>query len=643
MASETLTSLAILKVNIDRGGDYLDYLVPFVLQILADHRPDPVTSEAVCSFIRDDFGLEIPDRAVQIVLQRVARKHWIQRINHVYRIQGEIPNPGIAAERAVASRHIKAVVLGLIEFSKPSPKALNTEEEATEAICGFLSEFNIPCLRAYLRGTAIPDLAQKRSSDVVLVAQYVIDLQQHDPERFDSFLIMLQGHMLANALLCPDLDRAPKTYKGVTFFLDTPLIVRLLGVEGEQRKSAASELTRLVRHLGARVAAFSHSRDELIEVLRGAAEHVNSPAGRGPIILEARRSGISRSDLLLLAERAEEEFARLNIEIVRTPGYEEKHRKLEIGESAFERALDDEVTYNNPRARQNDIRSVRSIYILRGNSAPFSVERSRATLVTSNTGFARAAFEYGKSIEQSRDVSSVITDFSLANMAWLKAPMGAPSLPRAEVLAFSYAAFHPSRELLDKYLAEIEKLEQSGKISERDHQLLRSSVSAQEELMKITLGDDAELTESTVMQVLERVSSAIRDEERGRTEAEANAHRKTRAQLKFEIASGARLQERLYWKCNNTAKIATHTLGLIFLVLLCVGLLQGVLAGVHRHSLPSWLMAAGSAFLLVLSFFNYAKGTTIKSVLDRLHRKVLTSLVQRESEAVGRDINTREA
>ena len=41
MSTATLTSLAILKVNLDQGNDYLDYLRPFILQVLVEHKPDP--------------------------------------------------------------------------------------------------------------------------------------------------------------------------------------------------------------------------------------------------------------------------------------------------------------------------------------------------------------------------------------------------------------------------------------------------------------------------------------------------------------------------------------------------------------------------------------------------------------------------
>ena len=81
----------------------------------------------------------------------------------------------------------------------------------------------------------------------------------------------------------------------------------------------------------------------------------------------------------------------------------------------------------------------------------------------------------GKKYESSQDVSVVITDFSLANMAWLKAPMGAPGIPRTQLLAFAYAALKPTSKLLEKLLTEIDKLKGQGKITEHAHQLLRSS------------------------------------------------------------------------------------------------------------------------------------------------------------------------
>jgi hypothetical protein len=157
MSSETLTSLAMLKVNVDHGRDYLDYLQPFVLQILVDQKPDPVTSVVVSEQIRICFGLEIPERAIQLVLKRLARRIPMKRDAGVYRITGALPDPRLAPKKANAERHIGTIVNGLVEFSQHSTRPVS-DEQAVTALLAFLSQFEVPFLRAYLRGTAIPTI-----------------------------------------------------------------------------------------------------------------------------------------------------------------------------------------------------------------------------------------------------------------------------------------------------------------------------------------------------------------------------------------------------------------------------------------------------------------------------------------------------
>lgn len=631
MSTATLTSLAMLKVTIDQGRDYLDYLRPFVLQVLVDHPSEPVTDASVRAHLRDQFGLEIPERAVQIVLRRLTRDGHIRRDTGVYRIAGTIPDPGIATQKVSAARHIQAVITDLVGFSKETPKPFANDDEAVTAVCAFLSEFDIPCLRAYLRGTAIPPTGGGHGADIVLVSEYVVHLQNTSPERFESFLVLVQGHMLANALLCPDLQSVPKTYKGVTFYLDTPLLVRRLGLEGPQKKAAVEAMIDLLVRLGARVATFSHSRQELERVLRGAAAHIDSVDGRGNIVMEARREGRTKSDLLLLAERIEEELKAAKIEVTRTPQYVVQ---LQIDETAFEAALQDEVSYYNARAREDDINSVRSIYVLRNGTSPFNVENARAVLVSSNAGFARAAFEYGQKHQETREVSSVITDFSLANMAWLKAPMGAPAIPAAEILAFSYAALQPSKELLGKFLTEIDKLERQGTISARDHQLLRSSTIAQDELVRLTLGDDEALTAETVTETLRRVTGEIKKEEASRLEAESTAHQSTQQALEAARTEKARIQERLYWRCDRRARVLAWVVSVTIALLLAAGLAAGI--GLRPTSwVWGWVLIGGTGALLVGSILNLVFGATVAGLHRWLQRQLLTWFVRREAALVG--------
>ena len=633
MSTNTLTSLAILKVNVDHGRDYLDYLKPFVLQVLIEHQPEVVTAEIVREHIQDQYGLVIPSRTIQILLRRLSRSTHLKRSHGVYQITGDLPDPRLITKQSAAERHIRSVLRDFQKFSIDTVRPIQNEMEAVTAVCTFLAEFDVACLRAYLQGTAIPHSKETRRTDVVLVSDYIRHIQENSPARFDSFLILVQGHMLANALLCPDLQLALKTYRGVTFYLDTPLLVQRLGLEGEAKQIAIQELISLIVRLGGRVAAFSHSRDELDRVLRGAASNISSSNSRGQIILEARRRGTTRSDLLLLAEAVGDELHEMNIALEATPRYIER---FQIDETVFENVLEDEVSYLNPRAKEYDINSVRSIYVIRANKPAPSLEKSRAILVTSNTAFAKAAWEYGQKYETSKEVSSVISDFTLANMAWLKAPMKALDIPTTQLLAFSYAALEPSPRLLEKYLAEIDKLEDEGRITERDHQLLRSSSRVYGELMNLTLGEDDYLTTQTVIETLRRVSDEIKKEELGKLSVEQEAHKETLNSLRVERSRNREVIVRLHQRCEVKAK----RFAFVFLVCVIALLAAGMLSGLRMPSPLSWIITGGSIILGLVTLINLVAGSTVRMSQAWMERRLLKWLLEREAKRIG--VNLRE-
>ena len=634
MSTATLTSLAMLKVNIDQGKDYLEYLRPFVLQVLLAHNPDPVTNRVVSQHIRDQFGLEIPKQTVEIVLKRLSKRRSLERKDGVYRIIGNLPDPQIAAKRSEAERHIEAVLCGLREFSQGTIKPILNSEDAVDAIKAFLAEFDITCLRAYLQGTAIPQLEGIHKTDIVLVSEYVQHVQRTDPERFDSFLILVQGHMLANALLCPDLQNVPKTYHNVTFYFDTPLLVQRLGLEGESKQAATRELIIILRQLGGKVVAFSHSLEELQGVLRGAAAYVGSPNGLGPIVSEARMRGTTKSDLLLVAESVDGKLGEADIEVEDTPRYIET---FQIDEVVFENVLDDEISYHNPRAREYDINSVRSVYAIRGSKRAPSVEKARAIFVTSNDSFAKAAWKYGKQHESSRDVSCVITAFSLANMAWLKAPMGAPSIPHTQVLAIAYAALEPSRKLWGKCITEIDKLRGQGKITEHDHQVLRSSPLVSAELMHLTLGKDDALTEETVIQVLERVTNEIKKEESEKLTVEQTAHQETQDSLNSQMALNQKIRSSLYWQRRRWASVLAWIASGIIAIVLVFGLFAGFKLR-PTDQIFDWGIAGGSIIIALLTLANLLFGSTVKDLHNWVEKRISTWLFKHAAKSIGIDL-----
>jgi len=295
------------------------------------------------------------------------------------------------------------------------------------------------------------------------------------------------------------------------------------------------------------------------------------------------------------------------------------------------------VAYRNPNAKKRDIQSVRSIYALRANHPAPSVEKSEAVLVTSNAGFANAAWEYGQGHESTRNVSSVVTDFSLANMAWLKAPVGSLNIPETQLLAFAYAALQPSATMLDQYMREIDKLQDRGEITERDHQLLRSDPRAYDELVHLTLGEDASLTEQTVSQVLKSVTSEIEKEASTRLSVEKGQHEKTRNALRAQEKLTRILVEKIYWRCRRKSYMMSGSASITVLVFLVIGLFFGQMS--DNSGVESKIISISSLVVLLLTFANLVVGSSIRSVFFSVQNMSLVWLLKRECRSSGVESN----
>lgn len=283
--------------------------------------------------------------------------------------------------------------------------------------------------------------------------------------------------------------------------------------------------------------------------------------------------------------------------------------------------------------------------MLRKGSSPRTIERSKAVLVTSNAAFARVAWDFGQKHEEMSEVSSVITSFSLANMAWLKAPMVAPSLPNDEVLAFSYAALHPSTDLLNKFMTEIDRLEQSGVESTLKHQLLRSSLQAQDELAVLTLGDPSMVTEDTLEIINERVSNEIKREESERTRAEQETHRQTQGKLSHTIQQIESIQKRLYRRCEQKSKRCAMAASVVVTILILAVTVLAVSAspsfGLQSIPfipawIPDWAVDTVSA---LLGFVSLVFGTTVRSVHHDVAKRSLSYFLKKEAAATDLDLS----
>ncbi len=658
--TRTLTSLAILKVDIDeRQRSYLDYLIPFILDVLVSHRQDAVTDELVTQLLEANFGLKVPIKGVHHVLRRMAKDgRYLQKENDVFFTVADLPDVGISKKRRDAVTRIQRVYDSLCRFvpSVQSTGVVWDDNDAAKAILAFLGRFTVDCLKSYVFNTALPIVPEGDSKELYIVSRFLKHVYENDRPLFEDFIVLVKGQMYANALTCPDLESLEKKFGRVTFYLDTPLILNLLGLHGEGLRQVTQELITLIRDLKGSLAIFSHTSEEVKGVLEYAAENLDNPHASSKILREVRNTNTTLSDLLVMIGQLEEKLAPLHVRVLSTPTY--SNHNTQIDESTFQNVLEDEVHYHGKYGVRYDINSVRSIYALRQSISPARLEDAGAVFVTSNSAFARAAFDFGKTHNSTREVSSVVTDYSLANVAWLKAPLKRPLLPEKETLAICYAALEPGKELFNKYVAMMDQLRSTESISEQEHAILRLSPLAQKELMDLTLGDEKALTGSGLREILDRVKQNLVEEqkkidaeERIRIEkelAEAKRFLETQKNTHQEMLARQLERERLLGEkkeelqtdradvlstASRRARIVSKVITYFFIVGLSILLLFGAAAASGLFTVNSLdfifyriIFVIVIVIAVIWSWYNWITGKTLRGLTHQLENHIAVRL-----------------
>jgi len=611
----------MLRVNAEYGRDYVDYLVPFITHALRKDSSAIVTDAHAQTLIRTTFGLNIPVHACNLVLRRLTKKGYLKREHGTFTITKELPEDDIVVRQADARRSQAAIVSSLIQHAASRHGLDWKSSDAEVALVAYLSQFSLDFLKAFTKGTTLPVVSVSETAHFI-VSTFLAEALTSDLPLFERMALLVKGHMLANALLCNDLDSLQKKFSGVSFYLDTPVIMRLLGFWGAASCKAAEELMGLLKQLQGELLIFEHTVLEVFNILNYAEANLTNPALSGNLMFATlRRERIAVADIIIIRGTFDRFLLSHGILKRQAPHYDLRYQ---IDETILEQAILDEIHYSREKALQHDVNSIRSIFALRKGVHPLRIEDAVAILVTTNSDLASAAHAYGKENEAASEVSTVITDFSLANIAWLKAPLTAPDLPILELMADCYAAMEPSPRLWEHFADEADNLRATGRISVEDHEILRNSSIARDHLMNLTLGSDSAFSAGTVQEILDRTKASLTKEKDIEIEKERQRHAETAARESLLKDSKANTIKKLARMAASASKIVRWSMFVLICSIITLAFMAaaGLLkVQIGKINWTPYLQAVLVTVSIVCGVANVAWGWTVhgctRSVAER--------------------------
>lgn len=529
--SSALVGFAVLRANYNaEAPSYVDNFRGFVLGALAEHQPDPVSHSAIAQEIRDRFGLSIPDLVVSKILKRARLTKLIESTDDgfVLTAAGMKKAPAIRSLRDKYLRQqneIEDRLRSYIGERFPEHQELLNVQIA-EQLGMYLERHAVPLIASSVRGRSMPtpdDTAAIPAFDYV-IASFVTHLAERDVVGFSYLEEFAKGAILA-AVVMLDTSSFQNSLSALSIYIDTPVLIDLLGYNGAEPMRATHQLVELARIQGASVLVFDHSLRELSGVLQSAENYSrsNQKTFARRLDLHFQDQGWTAVDIALAREAVPTALSALQVETREKPN---TYQRYGLDEAKLTEVLQNVVHYKSETTRRYDVESISAIHRLRRGQSRGSLDKCSAVLLTTNSELARAAMMLG---EEEHEWPLSMTDSALAGILWARSPSVAAELPRHMILAAAYAGMQPEAHLWAKYVDEVSVLESRGEVSADDAVVLRSTTVGQHALMDETLGDDSKLYPDSPVAVLQRITNDIRDpivvrlEEQARREGLANA------------------------------------------------------------------------------------------------------------------------
>lgn len=621
--NRAILSLAIIKTHWENNrADYIDNFIPLTVNLLKEKGYSIINFSQFQKDFQDRYGLYIPINALVTIFNRAKNKGFVYREHGKVYVKKEKLD---VQDLSIVSRDIERKFAYLIDsIQKYAIEEFNTKLTSTEieeGLLSFLKEHDLDILFAAKDKSILPDIKSKNKVKY-LVSKFSIHAYKREPQLFQFLLDVSIGHALSGAILYSELNSFSGKLKDLNIYLDTPLILSLLGLNGEYKKQSVEELIKIIIEERANIFILETTRGEVDSILADAhrwlEKGIYNPEKASKVLRFCHRNSISSSDLEQIIVGLDRILLENQISSTRVPPYDEKEFVIdekqlsEIIYSTYDSIIDnfDSELADRKGTIARDVKVLSGIYRLRKGYKPKTIKESKALFITSNTALAFASRRF-ETIQNGSGytIPTCLTDVFLGTVIWLQSPQRVEAINSKKFIAECYAAIQPSDKLIKKYLSEIEKLKSAKRITSDDYYLLRTHRASLNLLETTTMGDPDAIDASSTEDILDGIIQTIKAKESQKLSNEVETHKKTKEDLIAQKEKINIIEKNLEEKSLKVAKliwrIIYFIISLIIAFCILVNLFPEYFNFNHNLKTSLWVIMGFLTLLNILTGFNF--------------------------------------
>lgn len=653
--NRTILSLALLKVHWSKGVDYIDCFLPLLISTIVTNKTKTIDIKDVTIFKEDilkEYGLDLPSSALITILNRAKKRDYFKAENGIYHVNHDKinldDNSKVRSEIDRAYNYIIKEIQKFITEHAPDGTSFS-DDEISEGLLAFLKKHDADISFGAGNLSILPKVEAPEKLRY-LICWFVVENWESNPILVNYLKDISIGHALSSLILYDEFSPFKGKLENLDIYLDTPFILSLLGINGEQRTLLSEEILNQLKNDKANVYILQTTINEVLNNLDSCKNTLKKGNGisKSLSVRMCIENNIRVEDIEQLMADFSSKMESLGISENRVPDYEdydlvideeelfdtiiESYENVNRGEKKprtigkIKSSLPDHIE----RTIRRDVKVLSGIYRFRKGKIPISIKDSKAIFVTTSSALAFASRVFENKLNKRNDaIPTCFTDIFLSTLIWIQNPVLADQINKRRILSDCYAGISPSEELIKQYETELKKLKERGRINNSTYLTLRTHHVAIQMLSTKSLGDPELFSGESTAQLVNQFLDRMTEEERTkRIEVESiNVSLQTqKEQLENSISSR---EQRLNKRAEKLGvKISNFVLWLFYL-LIFICLFVGIASFVFKSvSLTAQIISFSILALLTIFGFShqFSAESIRKPVLKYIKQKYLNFL-----------------
>lgn len=460
-----LISTAVLTAIWDESHkDNIELIKPFVLEII--NKSYSINQELDETFIIDQMMEKycfnrFPLAVLKIVLTRLKKNKILRVENKKFILNKDVTEDTeiFNQKRLVAKNEVNKTIAEVIAYLSEQMGKKVTHSDAEKYFSDFISSYGY---NTYENINSIKGINRKTEFTNYLIGEFICNEEKNNSDTFKNVLKIIEGHMIANAIYLQIENDNKASLKKLTCYLDSPFILRVLGLKSDEENKSAKELYDLLNKYGANIKCFSHTYQEVYNIINFYKNNIGKSKENTLEYLDEQKYTEGQVDLLLSS--LESKFKYYKIEIVDRPDFA-TNEKYMIDYKGLEDKLiahkEQNNSYFSENSISNDVDSVSSINILRKGTKVSKIENCNYIFVTTYHYLKVASKEIMTKLSDT-DIGLVIDDLDLTTILWFKDFENNSELPKLRLVENALAATNASDEIIKKAIPIFESIKKDN-------------------------------------------------------------------------------------------------------------------------------------------------------------------------------------